>query len=68
MNRRWYLIPELYNRDQLIELLRTGMSVREISIMLGCSRTTVLTAMKNHGIVRPFVHELPENLRERLRL
>ena len=68
MIRRWYLVPELYDREQLLELLRSGMSVREIGEQVGCTRTMVLTAMKNHGIVRPFVREVPETLRRRLRL
>ncbi|MDU9375958.1 hypothetical protein McpSp1_05380 [Methanocorpusculaceae archaeon Sp1] len=65
---RWYLYPELADRAALMELLRSGMSVRDICQRVGCTKTAVASAMLNHGIRRPFVDGLAEELRRRLRL
>lgn len=54
---RWYLYPELYDRMKLMELLREGLTVMEIAEHVGCTRTNVESALKNHGIKRPYAGE-----------
>ncbi|MDV0442850.1 helix-turn-helix domain-containing protein [Methanorbis rubei] len=65
---RWYQYPELADRAALMELLRAGMSVKEICQHVGCTKTAVASAMLNHGIHRPFVDGVTEELKRRLRL
>ncbi|MDU9376452.1 hypothetical protein McpSp1_10700 [Methanocorpusculaceae archaeon Sp1] len=64
----WYQFPALYDRSHLLEMLRSGWSIREICEVVGCTRTNVYSAMRNHGIMRPFVESVPEKLREKMRL
>lgn len=52
---RWYFYPDLYDRERFVQLLCEGYSVREICDLLGCSRAAVYSALRNHGIKRPFV-------------
>ncbi|MCZ9312831.1 MAG: hypothetical protein O0V67_05600 [Methanocorpusculum sp.] len=64
----WYHYPELADRHILLNMLRAGYSIREICDMLGCTRTNVNSAMKNHGIRRPYVEHVPEGMRKRMGL
>lgn len=64
----WYRYPELADRHILLNLLRAGYTIRQICQMTGCTKTNVNTAMKNHGITRPYVEHVPEGMRKRMGL
>ncbi|MDU9376540.1 MULTISPECIES: hypothetical protein [Methanorbis] len=63
----WHQYPELVDRRILWGYVQEGLSVREISVRVGCSRSSVESALKAHGIRRPVV-SVPEEMREKLRL
>lgn len=62
------MYPELYDREKLLSLLRKNMSVRDIADHLGCTRTNVESALKNHGIKRPYVANVSKEAKQKLRL
>lgn len=66
---RWYLYPELADRSTLLAMV-TGekLTVREIADKIGCGKTSVVSALRNHGIARPYVAELPDEMKQKLRL
>jgi hypothetical protein len=66
--KRWYLYPELADRHILLNMLRAGHSIREICEMIGCTKTNVASALKNHDIRRPYVEHVPQGMRKRLGL
>ena len=65
---RWYHYPELADRETLIAMLRAGLSVRDICTNVGCTKTAVASAIRNHGIPRPFVEGLSAEMKKKLRL
>lgn len=44
------------------------LTVREIADKTGCGKTSVVSALRNHGIARPYVTILPEDLQKKLHL
>lgn len=66
--KRWYLYPELYERDKLIGLLSEGMTIREICERVGCTRAAVASAFRNHGIKLPLVGKMNEEMRKKFKL
>lgn len=65
---RWYHYPELADRETLLAMLRAGLSVRDICTNIGCTKTAVASAIRNHGIQRPFVEGLSDEMKKKLRL
>jgi hypothetical protein len=65
---RWYHYPELADRETLLEMLRTGLSVRNICKKIGCTKAAVESAMRNHDIKLPFVDGLSDEVKKKLRL
>lgn len=63
----WYRYPELLNRKTLREFVNAGLSVREIAHRIGCSKSSVETALQTHGIQRPII-SMPEEVRKKLKL
>lgn len=51
----WRDYPQLRDRRSLCDLLRQGLSVREICLKIGCSVSSVRTAMQHHGLEKPIV-------------
>ena len=66
---RWYLYPELNDRSRLLALVvEEKLTVREIAERIGCGKTSVVSALRNHGIVRPYVAGMPEETKQKLRI
>ncbi len=63
----WYRYPELADRRILRRYVKEGLSIREIARRTGCSKSSVETAMKVHGIRYPVV-SMSEEMREKLGL
>ena len=63
----WRDYPQLRDRHSLCDFLRQGLSVREISREIGCSVSSVRTAMQHHGIKKP-VLILGKDIRRALEL
>lgn len=51
--RYWYSCPELLNKETLKDLLMKHKRISVVALHLGCSRHSVETAMKRHGIEFP---------------
>ncbi|MPL99505.1 hypothetical protein SDC9_45723 [bioreactor metagenome] len=51
--RYWYNHPELLDREKLKALLAKHKRVSMVALHVGCSRHSVETAMKRHGIEFP---------------
>jgi len=64
----WYQYPELLDRNLLIQLLKEGLTNRQIASQIGASRHSVMRAMRAHGLERPIVLSIPDDLKKRLRL
>lgn len=48
---RWYLYPELADRNTLLAMVTNEkLTVREIADRVGCGKTSVASALRNHGI------------------
>ncbi len=66
---RWYLYPELADRNTLLAMVTDEkLTVREIADRVGCGKTSVASALRNHGIVRPYVAEISDETKQKLRL
>ncbi|MDV0441705.1 hypothetical protein [Methanorbis furvi] len=66
---RWYLYPDLASRERLLGLVvEEKLTVREIAERLGCGKTSVVSALRNHRIARPYVADVPEEVRRKLRM
>ncbi len=63
----WHSYPDLLDRKTLHGFVEDGLSVREIARKVGCSKHSVETALKAHGIRRPIVF-MPEEVRKKLKL
>ena len=48
--KHWYDFAELLDRTKMKEMVDSGLSVRELSLREGCSRQSVETALKRHGL------------------
>lgn len=51
----WKDIEELADRERLKRYTDACMTTRQIAAVLGCSKTSVETAMKRHGLKRALV-------------
>ena len=65
---RWYHYPELADRETLLQMLRAGLTVRDICIKVGCTKAAVASAIKNHGIQQPFIEGLSDEIKQKLNL
>lgn len=66
---RWYLYPELASREKLLSMVaEEKLTVREIAERLGCGKTSVASALRNHHILRPYVTTVPEAMKRKLRI
>lgn len=66
--KQWYEIPELSDREWLLQQKFQGKSNQEIGEQIGASGRTVETACKHHGITLPLVRVNDPALAEQLRL
>ena len=48
----WRDIPELADRERLRRYTDACMTARQIAAVIGCSKTSVETAMRAHGLKR----------------
>ncbi len=51
----WHEYPRLRDRNNLYDLMRQGLSLQEIAREIGCSVSSVRTALRHHGIQRPII-------------
>ncbi len=65
--KTWKDIPELRARASLEALLDTERTPKRIAARLNCSRESVKTAMRRHGL-QTKTFSVSEEMRERLRL
>lgn len=66
---RWYLYPELADRNTLLSMVTDEkLTVWEIADRVGCGKTSVTSALRNHGIARPYVAEISDETKQKLRL
>ena len=63
----WYEYPILSDRERFLELMRSGMTVRDIAEQIGCPDSAVRTAERRHNIRRPVVI-ISDELRRKLEL
>ena len=51
----WKDIEELADRERLKRYTDACMTARQIAAVIGCSKTSVETAMRHHGLKRALV-------------
>jgi TyrR family helix-turn-helix protein len=59
--------PELADRAVLAEYVEEGLSIRKIAKRIGCSKTTVAQALRQHGLSRRRVR-VPDEMKKKLRM
>ena len=64
----WYQYPELLDRNHLIRFLKEGLTNEQIASQIGASRYSVMRAMRAHGLEKPVILSIPDDLKKRLRL
>lgn len=52
MTRVWSEYPELADRSRLKRYCDAALTARQIALIVGCSKTSVETAMRRHGLQR----------------
>lgn len=52
---RWTDYPELSDRERLRRYTEACLTARQIAALIGCSKTSVETAMRHHGLKRSLV-------------
>ncbi|HJJ43973.1 MAG TPA: hypothetical protein O0X66_03525 [Methanocorpusculum sp.] len=65
--KQWYEYPILSDRERFLELMRSGMTVRDIALQIGCPESAVRTAERRHKMRRPVVI-ISDELRRKLEL
>lgn len=65
--KTWRDIEELADRKRLAALIEEEKTPLRIARKLGCSRESVKTAMRNHGL-QSKKYQIKDSLKERLRL
>ena len=63
--KTWKDIPELKARECLEALLETEKTPKKVAARLNCSRESVKTAMRHHGL-KTKTFTVSEEMRERL--
>ena len=63
----WSDYPKLKDKEELLRMLKKGYTFEEISWIVGCSKKSVATAVKHHGIRFPLV-SVGAELKKRLDL
>lgn len=61
------MTPELPDRDVLAAYVDEGLSIRKIATRIGCSKTTVAQALRQHGLSRRRIR-VPDEMKKKLRM
>jgi len=59
--------PELADRAVLAAYVEEGLSIRKIAVRIGCSKSAVSAALRQHGLSRRRVR-VPDEMKKKLRM
>lgn len=59
--------PEIADRAVLAAYVDAGLSIRKIAKRIGCSKSTVAKALRQHGLSRKRVR-VPDEMKKKLRM